>query len=375
MKQLLTCSCSCSSTRRGQAATTGFAACLSLSLSLTLSISACGSGSSGADEASVARAMQQTLRAKLVTLNQAATALQAAAPTPGTRGWDATLDAGPIAAMKVAWIQARTAYENVEGAIAPIFPDADVAIDERYDGFLAALPQGDTNLFDGQGVTGMHAIERILYSDVIPARVVTFEATLPGYQPAAFPATAMEAATFQTGLAAQLVTDTQALLDNWNATKNLDVSGAFKGLIDLMNEQQEKVNNAASGEEESRYSQRTMADLRANLEGTTTIYGLFRDWLRSKPAMTGLPAGTAVDASIMSGFSSLGTTYTGVSGDAIPAPPATWSAETPSAPDLQTPFGMLYETIHRAVDPKQTGSVVENMDQGARLLGVPGFEE
>jgi iron uptake system component EfeO len=319
--------------------------------------------------------MQQALRADLVTLNQAAVKLQAAAPSPTGRGWDATADATAIAAMKAAWIEARTTYEHVEGAIAPIFPDADIAIDERYDGFLATLgTAGDADLFDGKGVTGMHGIERILYADVIPARVVTFEATLPGYVPAAFPATEAEAAELKNGLAAQLVTDTKALLDGWSALTNLDVSGAFQGLIGLMNEQQEKVNNAASGEEESRYSQRTMADLRANLDGTKMIYGLFRGWLQSRPAAAGLPAGTSVDGTIMAGFGALGTTYGAVTGDAIPAPPATWSAEAPSAGDLQTPFGALYEAVHHAVDPTMAGSVVQNMNQGATLLGIPGFE-
>jgi iron uptake system component EfeO len=341
-----------------------------------LLLAGCGSSSSGgADESSVAKAMQESLKADLMTLHTAAVSLQAAAPTPSGRGWDATMDATAIAAMKTAWIQARTTYERIEGAIAPIFPDADIAIDERYDGFLAGIgPQGDANLFDGQGVTGMHAIERVLYADVIPARVVTFEMSLPGYKAAAFPATEAEAAEFKSGLAAQLVTDTQTLLTNWDAAVKLDVSGAFQGLIGLMNEQQEKVNNAASGEEESRYSQRTMADLHANLAGTKAIYTLFREWLQSKPSAGSVPAGKAVDGQIMGGFGSLEGTYATITGDAIPAPPATWSAEMPSAADLQTPFGQLYQAIHQAVDPKQMDSVVQNMNEGAMLLGIPGFE-
>lgn len=168
----------------------------------------CGNSSpaGGTDEASVAHSMQQSLKSDLTTLAQAAVSLQAAAPTPADRGWDATADASAIAAMKAAWIQARTAYEHVEGAVAPIFPQTDIAIDERYDGFLATLgPQGDTDLFDGQGVTGMHAIERILYADVILPKVTAFEMTLPGYQPAAFPSSAAEAMEFKNGLAAQLV--------------------------------------------------------------------------------------------------------------------------------------------------------------------------
>jgi len=334
----------------------------------------CGGDKGSPDEASVARAMQASLTADLTELHEAAVDLQAAAPTG--HAWSASADASAVDAMKAAFIRARNAYEHVEGAIAPIFPEVDKAIDERYDGFLAAIgPSGDTNLFDGQGVTGMHAIERVLYAETIPANVVAFESTLPGYRAAAFPATADEAAAFKNGLAAQLVTDTKGLLDQWTQGAAPDVSGAFQGLIGLMNEQQEKVNNAATGEEESRYSQRTMADLRANLDGTSKIYGLFRDWLATKPAAGTTPSGTDVDALISMGMADLKTRYMAIEGDAIPAPPATWSAENPSAADLATPFGMLYAAVHAEVDPLADDSIVSDMNRAAMLLGIPGFTE
>jgi iron uptake system component EfeO len=337
----------------------------------------CGSGGGTAnapktEEEKSAAAMKTSMKADLEDLHAAAMALQAAAPSG--HAW-AGEDAAAIGQMKAAWIQARTAYEHVEGATAPIFPDIDIAIDERYDGFLAEIgPAGDANLFDDQGVTGMHAIERILYSDTIPANVTAFEASLPGYQAARYPQTAAEADAFKTSLCAKLVDDTKMLLDLWTSAGRLDVQGAFQGLIGLMNEQQEKVNNAASGEEESRYAQRTMADLRANLDGTTAIYGLFRDWLQSQPAASGSSSGSDVDTAIMNGFASLDGTYGGVAGDAIPTPPATWRAEEPSAADLATPFGMLYQSIHQAVDPQKAGSIVDNMNKGAMLLGIPGFD-
>jgi iron uptake system component EfeO len=219
----------------------------------------------------------------------------------------------------------------------------------------------------------MHALERILYADVTPAAVVTFEKTLPGYVPAAWPATEAQAAELKTKLCARLVTDAKALLDGWTPA-HIDVSGAYQGLIGLMNEQQEKVNKAATGEEESRYSQRTMADLRSNLDGTTAIYDLFRGWLQSKPApAAGGRSGTDVDASIQSGFTELGGVYATVPGDAIPPPPATWSAEKPSDADLATPFGQLYAKVHAAVDPSDPASIVSHMNEGAQLLGIPGF--
>lgn len=349
-----------------------------IGIGLLMAATAVGCGSSGdtSQEDEIASAMKSSMKGDLESLHNAALALQTAAPTPAGRGWSATEDAAAIAAMKTAWVNARTAYEHVEGATAPVFPDIDIAIDERYDGFLSELgAAGDANLFDDEGVTGMHAIERIIYAPTIPTTVVAFEASLPGYQPAQFPQTEAQATAFKTSLCAKLVDDTAMLLDQWTNARHLDVSTAFQGLIGLMNEQQEKVNNAADGAEESRYSQRTMADLRANLAGTTAIYGLFRGWLKSKPAANGGPSGTEVDASITAGFSSLQTTYGTVSGDAIPTPPATWSAEEPVAADLATPFGTLYVTIHEAVDPATPGSIVDNMDQGAMLLGIPGFEE
>jgi hypothetical protein len=135
------------------------------------------------------------------------------------------------------------------------------------------------------------------------------------------------------------------------------------------------VNLAATGAEESRYSQRTMADLRDNLDGTTVIYELFSDWLKTKPAAGGMPSGTDVDTSITTGLGNLKTLYGTVMGDAIPKPPVTWSAKAPSAADLATPFGMLYEQVHAAVDPKMAGSLVVEMNQGATLLDIPVFTE
>src|SRR5262249_42266503 len=253
------------------------------------------------------------------TLLQAAKDLQAAAPTPVGRGWN-DQDAPAVAATKAAWVRARDAYEHEEGAIAPLFPDIDFAIDARYDDFMTELlnVQGDQNLFDDSGVTGMHAIERILYAKETPAFVVNFESKLPGYKAAAFPATEQEASDFKNKLCAKLVADVTALRDQWQPAK-IKIAIAFQGLILLMNEQREKVSKAASTDEESRYSQRTMADMRQNLEGTKTVYTLFQPWITSK-TNAGDPTkdGPTIDGKIQQGFSTLATTYGQVQGDAVP---------------------------------------------------------
>jgi iron uptake system component EfeO len=318
--------------------------------------------------AEAVQGMHDALLMDLQTLDQAAIALQQAAPAPADRGWDAAQDARAIASMKDAWVRARTAYEHVEGALAPLFPDIDLSIDGRYDDFMTLLATqgGDHDLFDDVGVTGMHAVERILYADVTPPRVIAFESSLPGYVPARFPGSAAEAAEMKGKLCRKLLADAQELEAQWTPA-DIDAAIAFQGLISLVNEQLEKVQKASSNEEESRYSQRTMADLRDNLAGARAAYAFFRPWITAKPG------GEAIDAGIQEGFAELDVAYASVSGDAIPTPPASWSAESPSAADLTTPFGQLYSAVHRAVDPASGDSVVSRMNDAANVLGFPEF--
>jgi iron uptake system component EfeO len=317
--------------------------------------------------------MHDALLADLEVMVAATQDLQSAAPTPLDRGWDPVLDAAAITSMKAAWVRARTAYEHIEGALAPLFPDLDNSLDARYDDFMTQLEAqgGDQDLFDDQGVTGLHAVERILYSDVTPERVIDFERALPGYAPAAFPATAAEAAAFKGKLMAKLVADTKELDAQWTPA-NIDVAIAFQGLISLVNEQREKVQKAASNEEESRYSQRTMADLRDNLAGSRTVYAQFQPWLSSKASATG--GGAALDVGIVQGLATLDAAYQRVKGASIPAPPATWSAGMPSANDRATPFGQLYGVVQAEVDPASPSSVVFQLGEAATLLGFPQFQ-
>ena len=320
--------------------------------------------------------MHDALLVDIQALGLAAQELQKLAPSPPHRGWDPVLDAPAILAMGETWVRARTAYEHVEGALAPLFPDLDFSLDARYDGFMTQLEAqgGDKDLFDDQGVTGLHAVERILYSDVTPQRVIDFEHALPGYVPAAFPATAQEAAEFKTRLCEKLVTDAKELEAQWTPA-NINVAIAFQGLISLVREQREKVQKASSNEEESRYSQRTMADLRGNLTGSKMVYALFQPWLTSKSSPSD-PAkdGKTIDAQILQGLAALEGAYGAVKGDAIPAPPATWSAEMPSASDLEAPFGRLYTVVQDAVNPARGGSVVAQLNDAAGVLGFPEFK-
>jgi iron uptake system component EfeO len=342
-----------------------------------LGLAACSSGEDGGPnpktdkdyQADVTQGMHDSMLTDIDTLHQAAVDLAAAAPD---HAWDADADADAITNMKDAWVRARSAYERTEGALAPLFPQIDTEIDARYDDFLAELgDEGDQDLFDAEGVTGMHAIERILYAPDTPAPVIAFESdpvNFPGYKAAAWPATDDEAVEFKTELGQRLADDTQTLKNVW-APSAIDLDGAFGGLISLMNEQREKVNKAATEEEESRYAQRTMQDIRDNLTGTKAIYALFQPWLATKDN------GEAIDADVENAFGELETAYDKVAGPAIPQPPADWSSEEPPADALESPFGELWSAVQNAVDPNVQGSAVDGMNRAAEALGFSRFAE
>jgi len=311
--------------------------------------------------ADVVSSMHQFLLGAVQELNNAARDLQAAAPSTAGRGWNDS-DQAAVASMKKAWIRTRMTWEQAEGTLAPLFHTLDQSLDGRYEEFLAL--HADDDLFDGQGVTGMHAIERIVYAPEIPASVTTQEMALTGYEAAAWPATEAEAAEFKTKLCEQLVADSQTLVDEWQP-RAIDLPGVFAGLTALMNDQQEKVKLAANHEEESRYSQRTMGDLRANLAGTRAVYGLFVPWLLAKPY------GDAMDVKVQEAFDRLEETYAGVPGDAIPAPPPSWSSTMPTPDDQQSPFGQLYSSVVLEVDASHADSAAATMHRVADALGLP----
>ncbi|RYZ05665.1 MAG: EfeM/EfeO family lipoprotein [Myxococcales bacterium] len=339
---------------------------LSLWMVLALSPAAagCGKAEEEAQRTRVEKEMKQWLVSKIRDFRSAAQALHDAAPVPAGRGWDKQADARAIQEMKDAWGRAREAYELVEGAVAPLFPESDTATDARYDDFLTTLGAGgDPKPFDAEGIVGVHAIERILWADSIPPETVEFEKGLPGYRPAAFPATEAEAREFKEELSAKLVADITAL-EQQLAPVELDIAFAFRGLIDLTNEQLEKVDRASTGREESRYAQSTLRDLRANREGCWAAYQLFQPWLLAR-------GGSELDAQVRASFDRLKTTYDALPGSAIPRPPQGWSSLDPKPEHAGTPFGRLFQVVKRETDDAEKGSLSTSLMAVADTLGLP----
>ena len=108
-------------------------------------------------------------------------------------------------------------------------------------------------------------------------------------------------------------------------------------------------------------------DLSRETATTRTAYGLFRAWIQSKDG------GAAVDAKIQAGFDELDAAYSTLSGDAFPALPPNFSAESPTDADKATDFGKLFVRVQEAVDPNRKDSVVDGMNQAAVLLNFPEF--
>lgn len=325
-------------------------------------LSACGR----APEQAATEDVKSYIQKNLTELHASAVKLQRLAPPPDADGWNASSDAAAVEALRAEWKNARRAYEHVEGAIAVLFPELDVSTDERYDGFLELGP--DSNLFDGSGVTGIHAAERILWSDSIPAPVKEFEQTLNGYLPAAFPANEAEARAFKEELLGRLVEET-AQMEGEFGPLALDPAAAYRGVIGSMEEQLEKAQKAATGEEESRYAQHTLGDMRANIEGARATYQAFQPWLLTKKA------GAELDREITAGLGRIERAYQELSGDSLPPVPSTWSSQTPSEADKETPFGRLFVLLSEETDPARDGSTVHAMNRSADELGIAQLPE
>jgi len=310
--------------------------------------------------ADITAAMHDSILDDLDAMIAHARNLQGAAPSGP---WVASRDADALRDMREAWKKMRQRWEHIEGAIGALFPGVDDSLDARYE---ELIDDGDDNPFDDLGFVGMHAIERILYSDRIRPEIVAFESTLPGFKPAAYPATDDEAVAFKTELVQLVIDDAMALRKQWKPTA-IVIGTAYQGLAGLMSEQKEKVELAVTGEEESRYANITLFDLRCNLEGTRKVYGLFREWIHSKSS------GRNSDSALSDKFVQLEALYQLTDDDALPEPPEDWRSDAPTPENLATPFGTLWKSLREQTDPHSSGSVVYEMNQIATLLALPTF--
>jgi iron uptake system component EfeO len=301
------------------------------------------------------------VQSELDALAQNTAEFQSLAPVADADGWNRTTDGAAVAAMETSWRESRAHYERIEGAIAVLFPNYDESYDQRYDGFPGQ--PSDTNLFDSDGVSGNHAVERVLWSDRVPADVVAFESTLTGYIAPAFPANEQQADDFRTKLVQRKVDDTAAMAAEFEPL-NLQLETAYRGVLGSMEEQVEKVRLAGTGEDESRYAQHTLADMRFNLEGGRAIFTAFEGMFASNN-------GAALYADVIAAFDRVQARYDAIDGDAIPAVPSDFDPATPG----DSPYGQLFAFLATEIDPANEQGFVHLFGEGGELLSIPALPE
>ena len=312
--------------------------------------------------------LRDAIVVSLTETKKAAIDLQTSAPTPPGRGWNAAEDPQAMAAMRDAWRRMRASFELYSAAMVVLFPDVMRGASATYD---QALGSGDGDAFDDQGVVGMHAVERILYSDAIPARVVDFEKGLPGFAPAAFPSNAQQASDFKTKLCARLVADIARLEKEWSAV-DLDFGGAFLLLVALLQDQRIEMEEAALRKEESRYAQTTLAELRTSLEGTRRAYAFFKPLLLEKRSADEKTDGAKKSESVEVALGALGAVYASQPGDALPELPPKWAATgSLTASELETPFAIIYRRVQAAADATVDGALADELNDMIEILGFP----
>ncbi len=303
------------------------------------------------------------LAGEMAALEAAARELHAAAPAPDADGWNARADADAVRRMRAAWGRMRDAYEHIEAGVVVLFPETDVAIDARYEGFAEGGLDADP--FDGVGVTGMHAIERILWADEVAPEVLAFERSLREgsvYVAPSYPRDAREAAGFRDGLVRRVIDDIAAMRRAFGPLA-LDPAAAYRGVVSSMREQHEKIDLAATAEEESRYARRTLADMRANLRGGRALFACFRPWLRE--------AGHEAEAAAIDArLAGIEARYDALPGDALPPVPPDWNPDSPTAAQRATPYGELHRFLGEESDPDRAGSLAERMLRAGQRLGV-----
>jgi len=303
------------------------------------------------------------VEAEMAALEAATRELQRAAPAPDADGWSAASDPAAVRSMRASWGRMRDAYEHIEAAVTVLFPETDVAIDARYEGFAEDGPDRDP--FDGRGVTGMHAIERILWADRVRPEVLAFEASLREgtvYTAPAYPSDARQAAGFRDALVQRMIDDVAAMRRAFGPLA-LDPAAAWRGVVSSVREQHEKVDLAATAEEESRYADRTLADMRANLEGGRVLLGCFRPWFRE--------AGQeALAGEIDRRMARIQAMYAALPGDSLPAVPAGWDPDAITEAQRSTPYGALYTWLGGESDLEREESLASMMVRAGQRLGI-----
>ena len=335
-----------------------------LGLGLLVGCNADGNREALADQArdeQTVTAAKALFQSRFDAFAAATQALRDAAPAPDADGWNARDDAAAVASMRAAWLEARAAYTSVEILASTRYPELHRRLDRDYDDLIAG--SADTFSFDEHGVMGLQAVERILWSDVIPAHVIDHEAPLEHYTAADFPRSQHEAQELKDELLVHLEADAATLRDGFRAAP-IDANTAYSTTTLAIQEQLGQLEEAGKGEGKSRYAGVSLENLRGDVAATEATYAVFRPWILAKST------GAHTDEHVAKGFARLHVALAAASGDDLPLPPAGWPTSDPSGEMLASPFGLLFAATRDAADPSTDGTLCFEMIEAAGLLGV-----
>lgn len=302
-------------------------------------------------EAEAVAQLRVTTKIQLDRVTTNAAMLLTLAPT---EAWS-TSDASRLEAMRASYIVLRDAYVQSEGLFAVLAPNLGPSIDRLYEQAIGDVR--DEAPFDAQGFAGLHAIERILWAEMQRMSVEAAEEAILGYSRPEFPKSKDDADAFRQ----KMLTDAQTQLAQAIAAiigATIDFTTGMKVVRVTAERQLAKVTVEAPGKDVSRYSDRTLADLRSNFAGARAIYGSLLAHLRT------LPGGRALDDAIAARFTAIDARYAALPGDALPEMPATWTATNA---DDGSEFGKLYVFVRNECDANNRAGLIALLNEAEQL--------
>lgn len=307
-------------------------------LALTVVAAGCGSQDpSGSDD--VAISFRGYFRTHLVALSDALENL--AVHAPRDRAWNAQADPALVERMRTAWKAAHRAAVAVTEPLSELFPQAG-RMDSNWDREIDRV-QRDENPFDDIGVTGLHAIERILWADVVSEMVLTVERRHEGYAMARTPATAKEAADYATQLVGGLHRDAQALAEA-SSVPGYDLGFAEKAVkLQARALLRMVIVGGEPGRSESRYSDTSTDALVDQLGALAGTWKILRAALRRQ----GVPVGSFQVAD--AGLERVHAAVAAIGPGPIPARPEGFNPFHPTQEDRESAFGRLYFSVEAEI--------------------------
>jgi len=300
------------------------------------------------DQNALVFASRARLGPMLIEFEAEVTALRDAAPAPDADGWSDPEEATAVVAMREHWRRARVIYHRMWAAAAILMPDQEAAIERLY----------DVHLNEGDGeFEGMHAVERVLWADAIPAEVAEREAMLPDSEAARFPTDEASARAFREDLCGDLIELAGEMRTRF-ADHSLEPQLAVFGLQKTVEKLLKKL-SPPLGLYDSRYAQHTLVEMRAN------VTGIGEAWLVYGPLVDSVDP--AASQAVVDGLARLEPVRAAPA--VLPAVPAGWNPSIVDSPPGSGDYSTLWSQLAAEVAP-ETGTLSWGLGRAVAIVAA-----